>query len=85
MPKKKLAPACHPGERRFTVVRVNGDPYDSHVGRSLEAALDLALPDRGATVEVFRTCAAEAGEARMPYNYEKRGRLVSRFRYKRGG
>jgi hypothetical protein len=76
--------ACAIGEKRFTVLRVNGDNYDSHAGRSFEHALDLALPDRGSRVDVFVTCARDSGEARMPYNYLKRGKLTRSFRAKGG-
>jgi hypothetical protein len=82
---RKTPLRCKLDETRYTVVRVNGDPYDSHSGRSFERAMDLALPDRGAKVDVFVTCAKDAGEARMPYNYTKRGRLTRSFRFKRRG
>lgn len=75
---------CQPGEQRFTVLRVNGDDYDTHAARSFERARDLALPDRGARVDVFAVCATDAGAARMPYVYKKRGQLLRTMRAKRG-
>lgn len=45
----------------------------------------LATPDRGSLVEVYVTCAKDGGEARMPYHFKNRGKLVRRFRTKRGG
>lgn len=73
---------CSRSEQRYTVVRVNGDPYDTHAGRSFERAMDLALPDRGARVEVFAVCAADGASARQPHTYKKRGQLLRSFRYK---
>ena len=74
---------CAPGEQRFTVIRVNGDPYDTHAGRSFEAARDLALPDPGAKLDVFAVCATDPGAARMPSVYKKRGQLLRTMRAKR--
>lgn len=82
---RKTKVACHVGEKRFTVLVVNGDAYDSHAGRSFESAMNLAHPDRGSRVDVYVTCARDGGEARMPFNYKQRGRHVRSFRYKRGG
>lgn len=82
MPRRTLR--CNLNERRFTVLRVNHDLYDTHAGRSFEAALRLANPDRGATVEVFAVCARDGGEARMPFAYQKRGELLRKFRFKGG-
>jgi len=76
---------CGNDEKRFTVIRVNGDQYDTHAARSFESALDLALPDHGAKVEVFTVCAKDAGEARMPFAYQKRGQLLRSFRFKGRG
>lgn len=81
--RRKKAPSCRSGEKRFTVVQVDGDPYDSHAGRSFESAYALASPDRGSRIKVFRTCAADGGEARLPSNYLKRGVLVRTQRAKR--
>jgi hypothetical protein len=78
--KRKRAKApirCTGGAQRFTVIRVNGDTFDTHAGRSFEKAIKAAQPDRGATVEVFRTCAADAGAARL-----NKGVLVRSFKYK---
>jgi hypothetical protein len=72
---------CTSGEKRFTVLRVNGDSSDTHAGRSFEAALRLAQPDRGSKVDVFVTCARDGGAARLNY---KHGKLVKSFRAKRG-
>lgn len=77
--------ACPIGSRRFTVLRVNGNPGDTHAAPSFEEALDLALPNRGSRVDVFVVCAPDAGAARLPHVYERHGRLVKTFRYKRGG
>ena len=74
---------CAPGEQRFTVIRVNGDDYDTHAGRSFERARDLALPDRGARLDVFAVCAVDPGAARMPAVYKKRGQLLRTMRVKR--
>jgi hypothetical protein len=75
---------CRPGEKRYTVLRVDGDDSDAHAGRNFEKALRYAQPDRGSRVDVFVTCAFNTAEARMPYNYKTRGRLVKTFRAKRG-
>jgi len=73
---------CRADERRFTVLRVDRSPHDTHAARSFEQALELALPNRGSTVEVFAVCASDAGVARLPSVYEKRGELLRKFRYK---
>jgi hypothetical protein len=73
---------CGSNERRFTVLRINHALYDTHAGRSFEAALELALPNRGDHVAVFAVCARDAGAARLPSVYEKRGQLLRKFRYK---
>lgn len=75
---------CRTGEKRFTVVRINQDPSDAHSGRSFERAMELALPDRGALVEVFSVCAKDVVSARMGYVYLNHGKLVRRFRFKGG-
>jgi hypothetical protein len=72
---------CLRGEKRFTVLRVDGDDRDTHAGRNFEKALKLASPDRGSKVDVFVTCARNAGEARLAF---KRGAFVKSFRAKRG-
>jgi hypothetical protein len=82
---RKTKVSCEINERRYNVVVINRDPHDSHAGRSFEAAMNLALPDRGAHIDVYVTCAFDAGEARMPYNYKKKGKLTRSFRYKRRG
>lgn len=74
---------CTSGDRRFTVVRVNGDPYDTHAGRSFEDAFNLANPDRGSLIEVFSVCAKDGGFARLPAAYEQ-GQLLRKFRHKGG-
>jgi hypothetical protein len=76
---------CKRGQKRFTVLRVNHDDYDSHAGRSFEQAMRSAQPDRGSRIDVFVVCADDAGEARLPSAYKKRGRLSRSFRFKRGG
>lgn len=76
---------CKRGEKRFTVIQVNGDPYDTHAGRSFERALELAMPDRGSMLTVRTVCAPDGASARLPSTYRKRGRIVRRMRYKRGG
>ena len=73
---------CGPDERRFTVLRIDNAPYDTHAGRSFERALDLALPNRGSKIDVFAVCASDAGAARLPSVYERRGELLRKFRYK---
>jgi len=75
---------CLPGERRFTVLRVDRAAYDTHAARSFEQALDLALPNRGSTVEVFAVCASDVATARFPSVYERRGELLRKFRFKGG-
>lgn len=79
---KKRPIACSSSEQRFTVLRINGDPHDTYAARSFEQALSHALPDRGARIEVFRTCAKDAGAARLPAVYKSRGVLVKIMRYK---
>jgi len=71
---------CLPAEQRFTVLRIDGDPKDTHAARSFEAALRLAQPDRGSTVEVFRTCARDPGAARL--QRLQANMLVRQFRKK---
>lgn len=83
--QRRARPKCKIGEKRFTVVVINRDPYDSHAGRSFEDAMDLALPDRGAHIDVYVTCADDGGESRMPFNYKKKGKLTRSFRFKRRG
>jgi hypothetical protein len=75
--------SCRSGEKRFTVLRIDGDDYDSHAGRSFEAAKRSAQPDRGSKIDVFVTCAHDAGEARLPSNYKTRGRKTKTIRAKR--
>ena len=76
---------CRRGEKRFTVIKVGSDDYDTHAGRSFEAALRLAMPDRGSQLTVYSVCAPDGGMARMPSQYKKRGYVTKRMRYKRGG
>ena len=85
MQKKARGLRCGTGDKRFTVVVVNGDQYDSHAARSFERAMALAQPDRGSRVDVYVTCARDGGEARMPYKYMANGKHVRAFRTKRGG
>jgi hypothetical protein len=75
---------CGVGEKRFTVLRIDRSAYDTHAARSFERALALAQPNRGSTVDVFAVCASDAGAARLPSVYERRGELLRRFRYKGG-
>jgi hypothetical protein len=75
---------CAVGTKRFTVIRVNGNGFDSYAGRSFESALRSAQPDRGARLDVFVVCARDAGEARLTTSYIKHGKLVKSIRYKRG-
>lgn len=82
MAARKKTIRCRVGEQRMTVVRVNGDDYDSHAGRSFEQALRAASPDRGARIDVFRTCGTDVGAVRLPSVYKKNGVLVKTFRYK---
>ncbi len=72
---------CAPGEQRFTVLRVNGDPKDTHAARSYAKARELAMPDRGSRVEVFAVCAREPGQARLLNTV--RGQLLRTMRVKR--
>jgi hypothetical protein len=60
--QNKRAIKCPRNAKRFTVVRIKGDTYS---GRSMEDAMSAAMPDPGNRVEVFATCAKDAGEARM--------------------
>lgn len=66
------------------MLRVNGDATDTHAARSFQQALELAQPDRGARVDVFAVCASDAGAARLPGVYRRRGQLLRTFRAKRG-
>lgn len=75
---------CTPGEQRFTVIRIDGDPHDTHAGRSYQEALEAAQPDRGAKLDVLAVCAVDPGAARLPAVYKKRGQLLRTMRYKRG-
>lgn len=76
--------ACKRGEKRYTVLVINRDPYDSHAARSFEQAMRLALPDRGSTVDVWSVCASDARAARMPSVYKTRGYKTGSRRAKRG-
>jgi hypothetical protein len=73
---------CAVGDKRFTVVRVGKGTYDTHAGRSFQDAMDMALPDRGDTVEVYVTCAPDAGAARLLHH--RQAVLTKRFKF-RGG
>jgi len=84
MTQRRRTLKCRVNERRFTVVRVNGDPHDTHAGHSFEAAMRLATPDRGSTVEVFAVCGKDPGAVRLPSEYEKRGQLLRKFKVKGG-
>lgn len=75
---------CRAGEKRFTVVRVNGDPRDTHSGRSFEAAMRLAAPDRGATVEVFGVCGKDPGAVRLMELWPDSSLLLRKFKVKGG-
>ena len=77
MKQKKRTIKCKISEKRFTVVRVDRDPKDTHSGRSFQDAMDSAMPDRGSRIEVFAVCARDAGAARL-----KRGQLLRSFKYK---
>lgn len=79
---------CPPGTKRFTVLRVveKGralDAYDTHAGRSFAAARALATPDPGSYLDVFVTCARDAGEARLWPHLKKFGNFVRTIRVKR--
>jgi hypothetical protein len=82
--QRKRTLKCNVGEKRWTVVRVRGDAYDTTAGRSFEEAMRVAIPNRGDRVDVFAVCAGDAGAARLPSAYGKRGQLVKSFKY-RGG
>jgi hypothetical protein len=75
---------CTVGTKRFTVIRVNGDDKDTHAGRNFEAALRAAQPDRGSKLDVFVTCARDAGEARILGFVPRKLTYVKTIRYKRG-
>lgn len=51
--------------RKFVVVRVNRDPKDTYAEDTLEAALELAAPDRGDVLEYAIVTARDAGAARL--------------------
>ncbi len=78
----RMDPVVPPGTKRFTVLRINGDDYDTHAARSFQAAMESALPDRGSRIDVIQTYATDAGAARLPSTYAKNGRLVRSFIYK---
>jgi hypothetical protein len=80
---------CEVGTKRFTVIEVfdirhGAASADTHAGRSFAAALKAAQPDRGSVLRVHVTCARDAGEARLPSNFRKHGKLIKSIRYKRG-
>jgi hypothetical protein len=81
---KKQPLSCKRGQKRFTVVQVDANPYDSFAARSFEQALRMATPNRGSWLRVYVVCAKDAGEARLPSAYAKRGRMTQLKRYKRG-
>lgn len=73
MPGNKPAPA----EPRWTVVvGSDDDGRDSHAAPSLEEALELANPDRGAVLVAYEVAAPDAGAARLSW---KRGRRLFQF------
>lgn len=80
---RKTTLKCPVGAKRFTVLRINQDDRDTFAARSYEAARAAANPDRGSRIDVFVTCARDAGEARLASNFKKVGRLVRTQRAKR--
>lgn len=55
---------CPRKSRTFTVVQIGGDKTDAHAARTLTQARDLANPDVGDVMTIFKVCAKDAGEAR---------------------
>ena len=52
-------------QTKWTVIRVNRDPSDTHAGRSFEEALRLANPDHGNYLEVYTVRTSDGGMARL--------------------
>lgn len=77
--QKKRTIKCNIGDKRFTVVEVQGDRYS---GKSFEAAMRAAQPDRGNLVKVYAACAPDIASARMGY---ARTQLIRTFRFRRNG
>lgn len=75
--QKKRTIKCAIGDKRFTVVEVQGDRY---AGRSFQSAMERAQPDRGNVVKVFAVCAPDLEAARFG-----RGQLLRTFRFRRNG
>ena len=73
---------CPAHKKRFTVVRVNSDKFDTHAHRSFERAMEMAMPDRGSLVEVFVVCDNDAGSARLQKLHKTD--MVRQFRTKGG-
>jgi hypothetical protein len=87
---RKHSLKCAVGTKRFTVIEIfdirgGAASADTYAGRSFAAALKAAQPDRGSVLRVHVTCAHDAGEARLPSNFRKNGKLIKSIRYKRGG
>lgn len=61
-----------PAEPRWVVVVCDDDGKDSHAAPSLEEALELANPDRGAVLVVFEVVATDAGAARLAWKQGRR-------------
>ncbi len=59
------AQSTPPPTATFYVVRVDGDPLDTHAAETFEGALALATPDDGATVHYGTVKARDAGAARL--------------------
>ena len=60
----------------WTVVVVNGNDRDTYGALTLDEALALARPDRGAMIVVWEVAAPDVGAAQCVY---RKGKRVSQF------
>jgi hypothetical protein len=59
----------------FVVVN-SSDDSDSHVGKSLQDALDVANFDTGTNIDIWLVPETDPGEARLKWYCSKYGKLV---------
>jgi len=77
---------CPRGERRFTVIQIERDPWNTVAARTIPAAMKLALPaDPGSTIDVYGVCAETAEKAAYKVTHYGDGRKIRTFRAKRRG
>lgn len=60
------------GSKKWIVVVCDDEGKDTHAAETLEAALELANPDRAAVIVAFEVKAPDAGAARLAFKTGKR-------------